>query len=64
MPLWQRDYWDRFIRNEGHFLTAKRYIEQNPVEAGLADSAEQWEWGSARFQGMPDVPSTTRRSQE
>ncbi|MFM7220923.1 MAG: transposase, partial [Nodosilinea sp.] len=29
-PLWQRDYWDRFIRNDHHFLIAKNYIEENP----------------------------------
>jgi REP element-mobilizing transposase RayT len=46
--LWQRDYWDRFIRNERHLLTAIRYIEENPVTAGLAAAAEGWSWGSAR----------------
>ncbi|MCO6440313.1 MAG: transposase [Nitrococcus mobilis] len=60
-PLWQRDYWDRFIRNERHFQTAKQYIENNPVVAGLIDSAERWPWGSARFR---ELPSATRRSQE
>jgi putative transposase len=60
-PLWQRDYWDRFIRNEKHFLTVKRYIENNPVAAGLVPRAEDWSWGSARF---GEKPSATRRSQE
>ena len=46
-PLWQRDYWDRFIRDEGHFRAVKRYIENNPVRAGLVASAEQWRWSSA-----------------
>lgn len=63
LPLWQRDYWDRFIRDERHFLTAKRYIEANPVVAGLAISPEQWPWGSARFEAMSVEPSATRRSQ-
>jgi len=60
-PLWQRDYWDRYIRNEQHLQAAKRYIEENPVAAGLVASAERWPWGSARFE---ELPSTTRRSQE
>ena len=47
-PLWQRDYWDRFIRHERHLLTAMRYIEENPVTARLAAAAEAWPWGSAR----------------
>ena len=46
-PLWQRDYWDRFIRDEGHFRAVKRYIENNPVRAGLVGSAEQWRWSSS-----------------
>ena len=33
--LWQRDYRDRHIRNAEHFEKAIRYIERNPVEAGL-----------------------------
>lgn len=53
--LWQRDYWDRFIRNDRHFLIAKRYIEENPVVAGLATSPEAWSWGSAHFEpSLPD----------
>jgi REP element-mobilizing transposase RayT len=46
--LWQRDYWDRYIRNERHLQTAIRYIEGNPVAAGLVGAAENWRWGSAR----------------
>src|SRR5699024_3665113 len=48
-PLWQRDYWDRYIRTEQHLLATIRYIESNPVVAGLADAAEDWRWGSAGF---------------
>ncbi|HEY9751882.1 MAG TPA: transposase [Coleofasciculaceae cyanobacterium] len=48
-PLWQRDYWDRFIRNDRHFQIAKHYIENNPVAAGLAASPEAWPWSSASF---------------
>jgi type I restriction enzyme R subunit/putative DNA methylase len=60
-PVWQRDYWDRFIRDERHFLAAKLYIENNPVAAGLVPKAEAWPWGSARF---VEAPSETRRSRE
>ncbi|MBU6230283.1 MAG: transposase [Cyanobacteria bacterium REEB459] len=52
-PLWQRDYWDRFIRNDHHCLIAKRYIEENPVAAGLAASPEVWPWSSAHFKSSP-----------
>ena len=47
--LWQRDYWDRFIRNDRHFQIAKHYIENNPVAAKLTSSPEEWPWSSASF---------------
>jgi putative transposase len=48
-PVWQHDYYDRFIRTPGHLEAARNYIEQNPVKAGLVARAEDWPWGSARF---------------
>ena len=46
-PLWHRDYWDRYIRNEQHYYTAKHYIEANPVKARLVPTPQQWPWSSA-----------------
>jgi hypothetical protein len=45
--LWQDDYWDRYIRDEEHFGKARRYIESNPVKAGLVPAAAAWPWSSA-----------------
>jgi REP element-mobilizing transposase RayT len=45
--LWQREYWDRRIRDEEHFRKTRHYIESNPVKAGLAQMAEQWAHSSA-----------------
>ncbi len=45
--LWQRDYWDRYIRNERHYLAVVDYIHQNPVKAALAAVAEAWPYSSA-----------------
>ncbi|MCK6491288.1 MAG: transposase, partial [Planctomycetes bacterium] len=45
--LWQRDYWDRYIRDERHFQRCIAYIHANPVQAGLVASAERWRWSSA-----------------
>ena len=53
--VWQREYWDRFIRNERHFEAAKRYIAMNPVKAGLVDKPKDWPWGSAKQRGENDV---------
>ncbi|MCX7012943.1 MAG: transposase [Candidatus Sumerlaeota bacterium] len=44
--VWQREYWDRFMRNEEHFLNTVEYIHSNPVKTGLAERAEDWPWSS------------------
>jgi REP element-mobilizing transposase RayT len=45
--FWFREYFDRFIRDEQHFVNAVLYIEQNPVKAGLVGAPEEWRWSSA-----------------
>lgn len=35
------------VQDDGHLLTAARYVERNPVRAGLADLAAAWPWGGA-----------------
>jgi putative DNA methylase len=47
--FWYPDYYDRFIRDEQHFVRAVEYIEMNPVVAGLCLRPEEWPYGSARF---------------
>lgn len=32
---WQKDYFDRLVRDTGHFGNCVRYIRKNPVKAGL-----------------------------
>jgi REP element-mobilizing transposase RayT len=48
-PFWQKDYWDRFIRDDEHFAAAEHYIDMNPVKAGLIAASQDWLWGSARL---------------
>jgi REP element-mobilizing transposase RayT len=36
--IWQKDYFDRLIRNEEHFQNVIRYIRNNPVKAKLSTS--------------------------
>jgi putative DNA methylase len=45
--FWEREYFDRFIRDDRHFANAVGYIEMNPVKAGLVARAEEWRWSSA-----------------
>ena len=35
--LWQRDYFDRLVRDDRHFRNCVRYIRRNPQKARLAD---------------------------
>ena len=35
--LWQRDYFDRLVRDENHFANCIRYIRRNPQKANLSD---------------------------
>ena len=34
------------VQTDGHFLTVCRYVERNPLAAGLVNRAEKWRWGS------------------
>jgi REP element-mobilizing transposase RayT len=45
--LWEEDYHDRYIREESHFHSARSYIRNNPVRAGLCQKPEEWPWSSA-----------------
>ena len=46
--FWQRDYYDREVRDGDHYARLVPYVENNPVKAGLVAMAEDWEWSSAR----------------
>jgi putative transposase len=44
--------------DEAHLWTALRYIERNPIRAGLVGAAEDWPWSSARCHtGRRPAPS-------
>ena len=44
--LWQGRF-ASFIMEESYLLACTRYIEYNPVRAGLAKCPEDWKWSSA-----------------
>ena len=41
-PVWQEESFDHSVRNEDSFYRIKRYIERNPVKAGLVKDPEDW----------------------
>jgi len=45
--LWQRDYFDRLVRDAAHFARCVRYIRKNPGQAKLRDG-EFMRWESER----------------
>jgi REP element-mobilizing transposase RayT len=45
--FWQEEYFDRIVRNDGEFNRIQRYIEWNPVKAGLVARPEEFRWSSA-----------------
>lgn len=46
-PFWQDESYDRLVRDGEEFQRIQRYIENNPVKAGLVGSAERFPWSSA-----------------
>lgn len=46
--VWQGRYKSFIIQMDPHLLTVIRYIESNPIRAGLVNSAKEWMWSSHR----------------
>ena len=53
--LWQERFYS-FVMDEDHLLVAVRYVELNPVRAGLSDQPDAWRWSSvhAHLGNAPD----------
>lgn len=49
--VWQGRFKAFPIQDDAHFLTVLRYIERNPLRAGLVSRAEEWTWSSLRAWG-------------
>ena len=45
--LWQERFFS-VPMDEAHTIAAMRYVELNPVRAGLCEAAHEWMWSSAR----------------
>ena len=46
--VWQGRYKSFLVKEDDHFLAVMRYVEANPVRAGLVQSAREWRWSSHR----------------
>jgi hypothetical protein len=47
-PIWQHQFWDRFVRHAKEFGQRLDYMHFNPVRRGLAATPEQWRWSSCQ----------------
>ncbi len=53
--VWQGRFHERRLRTETALLSAIEYVDQNPVAARLAGSAEDYRWSSASGQYETDL---------
>lgn len=47
-PFWQDESFDHWVRDSAERQRIQKYIEQNPVAAGLVRRPEDWPWSSSR----------------
>jgi putative transposase len=58
--LWEGRFRAGLIEGERHLLACMRYIELNPVRAGLCAEPAQWQWSSAAHHlGLARSPAVT-----
>lgn len=57
-PVWQTGFHEHWIRSVGDYKVYRAYVQNNPVEARLADSPEEFQYSSAngRFELDPYPP--------
>jgi type I restriction enzyme R subunit/putative DNA methylase len=46
-PFWQEESYDHWVRGPKELEKVVRYIEENPISAGLVERVEDWRWSSA-----------------
>ena len=51
--VWQGRFKAFPIQEDEHLLSVMRYIERNPLRAGLVGRAEEWPWSSLRWVSAP-----------
>jgi putative DNA methylase len=66
-PFWQAESYDHLIRSDVEFNNIRKYIEENPVRAGLVTEAREYPWSSAgsrtmASRGSPADPGSAPRA--
>ena len=55
-PFWQDESYDHWVRTTKELNELIRYVENNPVQAGLVAEEAQWPWSSARMRADDTLP--------
>jgi putative transposase len=52
--IWQGRFKSFIVKQDNHLLNVLRYVEANPVRAGMVNSAKDWPWSShqLRIEGI------------
>jgi len=58
--FWQDESFDHRVRDEEEQERIARYVEHNPVSAGLSASPGDWQWSSAGLAGESACPTSGR----
>lgn len=53
--FWQAESYDHWVRDKNEYGRIAAYIENNPVQAGLVECAEDYWWSSANQQKRLDT---------
>ena len=41
-PIWQREYFDRYLRSSENYAEKWHYVERNAIRSGLVETVEAW----------------------
>jgi len=44
-PLWQKEFFDHVLRSDESYESKWHYVRENPVQAGLVSTADDWPYG-------------------
>jgi len=57
--VWQDESYDHCVRSNEELQRIIKYVERNPVRAGLVASIEDWVWSSANPKGRLNSKTNT-----
>jgi putative transposase len=55
--VWQGRFKAFPIQQDEHLLAVLRYVERNPLRAGMVERAQQWRWSSLALRWQRPVPT-------